>query len=164
MTVSVTTGLRGLEDMNQAAAGGTFNRTRIVNNVSVTGAVTLINASNFPILATADALAVTNAGGAATFPGPAITEGVHRFRAPVATIVALRALTTTPTADQLCFCTEKIAPYAWDATSVAVDDGNLVVQQTGIVTGRWVKTHAGGADTAIYTVANDPFFWLFKGV
>ncbi len=163
MTVSITAGLRGVEDVHQAAAGGTFPRTRIVDNVSVTGDVTIFNASNFPILATADAAAVTNAGGAATFPGPAITEGVNRVREPVATVAAFRALTTTPVANQTCFCAETTATYFWNPTSTTADDGDLIVKQTSITTGRWLKTAAVTGGGPSISVVNDPLYWLMKG-
>lgn len=148
MTVNVTTGLRGVEDLSQAAAGGTFSRTRNVNGTSTTGNITKINASNFPILATADATAVTNGGGAATYPGPAITELANRVRAGVDTVANMRAWTTTPTAYQLAFLLATGAVYYWNSTSTATDDGATVIKQTSIATGRWIELNSQAGSIA----------------
>lgn len=72
MTLNITTSKVGLEDVQQSAAGTTYNRTRSVNGVETTQALNPFNASNFPVLAAATQAVLAAQGISATYPGQAI--------------------------------------------------------------------------------------------
>jgi hypothetical protein len=152
MSVEIKTSKLGLEDFQQSAASTTFNRSRKVGGVVTTAPVTGINAGNMLVLDDPSQLKVTKAGGAATYPGPAIGELAGRVRQAVADVAALRTVpTANAVARQAVWVESKQTFYAWSSTGVLADDGNYVIapNDVGGGAGRWHKQTAGTADTFI---------------
>lgn len=156
MSAKLIRALLGLQDIEQAAAGGTVNRTVSVDGVSSVYTIDRLNASNFPILATATADQVAAAGGAATYPGPAIGEIAGRVRAGVADVAALAAIPEANAVDVQAVAVASVkAWFFWSAASVAADDGVSVIAPTDTTgAGRWLKQTAYTADVSVAVYAD----------
>ena len=59
-----------------------------------------------------------------------------------ANVSALQTETLIPKSPDKVFVTTTEGLYFWDPLSTATDDGDLIIKQTNITTGRWLKTKA----------------------
>lgn len=147
MSFNITTGLLGANDVQQSAAGTTFNRTRNVNGVSTTAPITPFNASNFPVLAAATAavLAAVGVAPATSYMGPALEAmaKVWRDEHDARAYGTVSAGASSVTAIQAAID----AAYAVGAGAVRLPPGNircdtLITLKSGVVlVGHEAGTH-----------------------
>jgi hypothetical protein len=81
------------------------------------------------------------------------TTAVRTTIQDYATVIALQAETSIPRlSDKVAIKANNGNVYYWDATSVLAHDGDVVIKQTSIATGRWIKS-GGGTNTRYGTIA-----------